>query len=331
MDEKVQKALPVVLSITGSIGVVATSVLVAKETPKAMKDIEAAKKSGKKAVVMAFLKNYWPSLLAGAGTIASITIGTIIGKKTEMSLTAAVVGADQMYRRYKDKAKEIVGDKANDIIKGVSKDLYKGQKKDIEECRERMTDDARDECKLYWEDNIGFFYARPVNLAFAISDMNQRLQTVDTTTPIKSDHWTTLRALIYDADATIVGTCRNKPDKTSIDDMSFDYGWNSEYLNHMYGSDRVDVNYLDVYDDNGNELYTVLSFNQEPFIGADRVKRSNFACEGDSLYEYDYHLTGCEGTGDVFIPTNPRSQLREQNLNNGMAFESDIKERIKDE
>lgn len=78
------------------------------------------------------LKVYYPSILVGTATCASMVAGAIIGKKTEASLTATALLLDSGYRKYKSKAKYILGDKAKDIEKAVREELFEENKSELE-------------------------------------------------------------------------------------------------------------------------------------------------------------------------------------------------------
>ena len=99
--------MPIVLAVTGSVGVIATSVLVAKETPKTNKKLEEVieddkkKKLFKKGTII--VKSYWPAILCGVGTIGSIVASTIISKRTEASLIATATVLSQEWNKYKYK------------------------------------------------------------------------------------------------------------------------------------------------------------------------------------------------------------------------------------
>lgn len=320
MNIKTQKTLSVVLSIVGSVGVVATAFLAAKRAPKAEKELKKASDKKEKAAI--FVKNYWPVIVSATATVASITAGTIISKKTEASLTAMAVGADQLYRRYKGKAIELFGDKAKDITKEVSKDLFDSKK--IAKLPKKEGE------RLYYEEHVGFFYASPEDIAYAIGDINKRLATQDCISPFKTFYWASLRTFLYDANVNKFygGSLKEgcKEDGSDVDDMSFDYGWDKEYLNHMYGCSNIDAHFLDVLDDDGETKYTMISFDQEPVADIGETSKNYIDASN-----YDQYYTGLEGTSELFVPSNPRSKLRDAGENDGVVYEEDIKEKIKDE
>ena len=92
-----------VLTILGSIGLVATAVLTAMETPKAIGLItEEENKKGDKltkietTVVVA--KAYMPAITVGFSSIACILGANVLNKKTQASLMSAYSFADRMYK-----------------------------------------------------------------------------------------------------------------------------------------------------------------------------------------------------------------------------------------
>ena len=85
MNRTFQKVAPIILSILGSSGVVATAILAVKATPKAQKRIKEIKeeslklnaKTNKLTVIKALAPCYLPTAIVGGITIASIISGTI--------------------------------------------------------------------------------------------------------------------------------------------------------------------------------------------------------------------------------------------------------------
>lgn len=119
-----------ILTCVGGAGVVVTSVLAVKATPKAMSLLEQAKaEKGDKLTKMEVVKvagpAYIPSVVVGASTIACIFGANILNKRKQAALTSAYALLNSSYKEYKDKVNEIYGEDANDrIIAEIAKDKY---------------------------------------------------------------------------------------------------------------------------------------------------------------------------------------------------------------
>ena len=123
-----------ILTCVGGAGVVATSVMAAKETPKALALVKEAKKKNevltKFDYVAIALPAYIPAIVAGASTIACIFGANILNKRTQASLASAYALLNRSYNEYRAKAIELYGDDANNKIKeGIAKDKYEDDRK----------------------------------------------------------------------------------------------------------------------------------------------------------------------------------------------------------
>ena len=119
-----------ILTITGTVGVVATSILTAKAAVKASKIIEEAEQEkGEKLTVREFVETVWtvfiPPVVAGASTIACIFGANILNKRQQASLVSAYALIENSYREYKAKLKEIYGEEAhNNIVDAIVAEKY---------------------------------------------------------------------------------------------------------------------------------------------------------------------------------------------------------------
>lgn len=249
MNKTVEKILPVILSILGGGGVVATAVLSSKAAVKASERIKIVKEENKdidkdiirKEVIKSVIPCYIPTAICGSLTIASIVSGTIISRKTEAALAASCVAIDQGYRRYKNKVKDILGvDKHNDIIESIAKDEF----------AEKHPAQPADNRKLYWMEWTGFFYADPVKMLNAINNMNLRLCANNYCGYVDNNKmgYITIGEILKDADAELL-----EPDKAKKFE---NYGWSTEYLG-------------DIWDDQW--IYFFVSDNEHPYYGKYRT------------------------------------------------------------
>lgn len=110
-----------ILTIISSVGVVATAVTTAKQTPKAIRllreagdenDEELTLVDKAKIVVPAYL----PAIAIGSATILCIFGANILNKKSQASLVSAYTLLDQRYKDYRRKLIELYGQDAHDNI-----------------------------------------------------------------------------------------------------------------------------------------------------------------------------------------------------------------------
>lgn len=111
-----------ILTVVGSAGVVATAVMTAKATPKAMRLLEQAKEEKgedltKLEVVQVAGPAYIPAVVTGVATIVCIFGANALNKRQQAALTSAYALLDQSYKDYKKKVKEVYGEEAHEKIK----------------------------------------------------------------------------------------------------------------------------------------------------------------------------------------------------------------------
>ena len=115
-----------ILTCLGGIGVVATSILAVKATPKALKLIEEAEKEkggelSKWDKVQIAAPKYIPAVLIGTTTVACIFEANILNKRQQTSLASAYVFLDQSYKKYRRKVVELYGEEThNEIVKAIA-------------------------------------------------------------------------------------------------------------------------------------------------------------------------------------------------------------------
>lgn len=276
MNYKARQITSVLLGLTSAAGTVVTAILVATETPKALKKIEElkSKKDVKKIdYIKALLPVYWPALSVCVGTVASTTISNIISMKTEASLVATSTLVSQGWRKYKGKVQDIFGKDASNLVdQEIAKDDYdysKASKVKVES----------EEC-LYWEEHIGFFKCKPLDLMAAITDLNQRLHTPDPS-PNGTFYFTTLAILMKDANAYVYDKDKLKACKN--------IGWTTDYLCEVYDIKCmwVHANYTTVVKkETGEVLFTKINFFEEPIVLQDtEVSRFKYKSREDYKHE----------------------------------------------
>lgn len=291
MDYRVKKALPIVLAMISSMGTIATAILVAKETPKAIKKLEEFKKSKEKETVTFIEKIkifgpvYAPAIAVCAATVASTVSATIISRKIEASLTASAVMLSQGWTRYKSKINDVLGKKFGmSIDNSISDDAYKKKE------QEGSLPETKDGVILFYEEHLGWFTTTKEDLVSALSDANQRLYAPDPDV-LGTFYWATLATIIADAGARVLDPEKLKASKN--------IGWTDEYLSETFGSTNIWIHpqYTNVIDkETGKQKYIRLSFWEDPiFLNPDalQLKRlggseSNATLKHDSEVPEEY-------------------------------------------
>ena len=129
-----KRSSPTILTCVGAIGVVATSVLAVKATPKAVDIIRAREGIDhegnyygptKLEVVQSCWKCYIPAALVGLSTIACIFGANVLSKRNQASLVSAYALLSESYQQYRKAAKTVYGEDADSKIKAqMAKDTY---------------------------------------------------------------------------------------------------------------------------------------------------------------------------------------------------------------
>lgn len=120
-----------ILTCVGCAGVVATSVMAVKATPKAISLINEAKdKKGEKLTKFEIVRTtasvYIPSILMGMSTIACIFGANILNKRSQAALMSAYALLDGSYKDHKNKISKLYGEEGTNRIKEeLAKDKYK--------------------------------------------------------------------------------------------------------------------------------------------------------------------------------------------------------------
>ncbi len=122
-----KKNSPMILTVIGAGGVVATSVLSVKATPKAINLLnEAREAKGEELTTIEKIKVAWkpyiPAVLTGVSTIVCIFGVNHLNTKSQASLMSAYALLDQSFKDYRDKVNDVYGEDAdsnvrNEIVK----------------------------------------------------------------------------------------------------------------------------------------------------------------------------------------------------------------------
>ena len=119
-----------ILTCLGGAGVVVTSVLAVKATPKALKLLETAKEEkGEELTSFEVIRTagpiYIPAIITGVSTIACIFGANVLNKRSQAALMSAYALLDNSYKDYKKKVVELYGEEADREVKSsIAKDKY---------------------------------------------------------------------------------------------------------------------------------------------------------------------------------------------------------------
>lgn len=123
---------PTLLTIIGSSGVIITSILAVKATPKALKLIEKAKEEKEKEltnyeIIQIAWKPYIPAFISCFTTILCIAGANYLNIKKQRNLVSAYMLLDNAFKEYRHKVRDNYGE---EIDEEFGKDLVKKQLED---------------------------------------------------------------------------------------------------------------------------------------------------------------------------------------------------------
>lgn len=227
-----------ILTCLGSAGVIATSVLAVKSTPKALRLLEEAKKEkGEELTKLEVVKTaapvYIPSVVMGASTIACIFGANILNKRQQAALMSAYALVNDSYKQYRNKVKEVYGEESdNHIIELLAED--ENAKSDYIP--------IEDEKHLFFDNwSMRYFESTIREVRNAEYKINQDLILNDY---VSMNHF-------YD---------RIGLERVEVGDM---LGWSTYARGFNYGCSHIDFHHEKVVYDDGMECY-ILSMAPDP-------------------------------------------------------------------
>lgn len=119
---KLQRSSPVILTCLSMIGMIGTTVMAVRATPKALRRIKAKKDELKTdelapvELVEATWQCYIPSALVGIGTVACIAGIGATSKHNQAVLMSAYAMINESYKQYQQAAKKVYGEDADEKI-----------------------------------------------------------------------------------------------------------------------------------------------------------------------------------------------------------------------
>lgn len=127
-----------ILTFVGGAGVVATSVMAVKATPKALQLLEEAKQEKgeeltKLEVVKVAAPTYIPSVVIGLSTLTCIFGANYLNKRQQAALTSAYMLLSNSYKEYKQKIEDMYGEAVNTRVhEEIALDKYEEKDEEIE-------------------------------------------------------------------------------------------------------------------------------------------------------------------------------------------------------
>lgn len=125
---------PTILSCLAGVGVIGTTVMAVKATPKAYENIKEESRTNhdgdpnaytKIEAVKAAWKYYIPSAVLGAASISCIFGANVLNRRSQATLAGAYAMLSQSYQRYRKAANEVFGIDADSKIKAqMANDVY---------------------------------------------------------------------------------------------------------------------------------------------------------------------------------------------------------------
>lgn len=227
-----------ILTVVGGAGVVTTTVLAIKATPKALSLLDNAKQEkGENLTKLEKVKVaapvYIPTMVSGVATLTCIFGANILNKRYQASLISAYAFLDNSYKEYKAKVEEVYGEGSNNHIRDeIAKDKY--EEVEIE-----------DDEQLFYDDfSNRYFLSTPTKVMEAEYNVNR---------DIHMQGWAELNDFYK---------C------LGIEDFEEDYGlgWSEGGNYEYYWQAWVDFNHRTVIMDNGTK-YTAIMMFQEPYPG----------------------------------------------------------------
>lgn len=127
----IKKNAGTILSVMGSIGVVATAITAARAAPKAIKLLDDAReekgsKLSKMEIAQIGFKTYLPVGLVSVATITCIMSTNVLSRNKQANITSAYALLDQSYKDYRRKVIEMYGEETDHkIIEAIAMDRAK--------------------------------------------------------------------------------------------------------------------------------------------------------------------------------------------------------------
>ena len=233
----VKRNASTILTCAGGAGVIATSIMAVKATPKALYLLEVAREEKgedltKFESVQVAGPVYIPAILTGAATIACIFGANALNKRQQAALMSAYALLDNSYKEYKKKVIDLYGEQVDEKIRGeISKGRY-----------DRTDITVQDDQQLFYDEFSGrYFESTIANVIKAEYKLNKKI--------------------------TMWGRAYLNEFYEFLGIPTTDYGdylgWSASSMYDMYRNQWLDFRHQKVVIDDGLEC-TIIMFVQEP-------------------------------------------------------------------
>lgn len=236
----VKKNGSTILTCIGGAGVVATSIMAVKATPKAMALLDNAREEKgddltKLESIMVAGPAYIPAMLVGASTIACIFGANSLNQRQQAALMSAYALLDSSYKEYKSKIVDLYGEEADlRVREELAKDKYTGDEK---------TSDNN--TVLFYDEFSGrYFESTTANVLKAEYEINKKL--------------TNWGGAYLNEFYELLGL--------EATDYGDHLGWSAAGMYEMYWEQWLDFNHEKFMLDDGLEGY-IITYGQEPMPG----------------------------------------------------------------
>lgn len=226
-----------ILTVVGAAGVVTTSILAVRATPKALELlVEAEQEKGGELTpvetVKAAWKPYIPAVISGFSTIACIFGANYLSVRNQASLMSAYALLDNTYREYREKTKELYPEENTNIEHEIIKSKFD---------KDMALDNEKE---LFFDfHSMRYFNATMDEVENAANMLNQKLAM---------DGYACLNDF-YE----ILGI-KSTP-------YGYQLGWSLMYNDELYGKPELEFNYDKIMLEDGLEC-TTIEINYPPSI-----------------------------------------------------------------
>lgn len=202
-------------------------------------------------------KSYWRTGVTAAVTMGCIGSSHKIGTKQVATIAATAAGAKQLYDRYENKLKELVGE---DKIKEVKRELTKDRAKE-KLAKSQLLPAEGDEEFFYEPITDQWFYSTREKIVIAQNKMCNRL--IHDPSDFESKENQCVMAGIFIKDWLEAIGC--EPPRKGMEQIGWFWGDGDGYWDYnwgFFGGPWISVTFEEIYE--GNDKYTMLDYGPMP-------------------------------------------------------------------
>lgn len=169
---------PEILTGIGIAGMITTTVLAVKATPKALERIELAKQEQEKTklkpieTIKVTWKCYIPATVTGVASVACLIGASSVSARRNAALATAYKLSEAALTEYRDKVVETIGEKKEQLIKDeIDKDRL--EKNPVSRNEVIVTESGNTLCYDHWSKR--YFYSDINSIRKAQNDLNEQM------------------------------------------------------------------------------------------------------------------------------------------------------------